>query len=32
MPVLSMNTSKLRCETLPTPADAKFIFCGTVFE
>jgi hypothetical protein len=32
MPVLSMNTSKLRCETEPTPAEAKFIFCGTVFE
>ena len=32
MPVLSMNTSKLRCDTLPMPAEAKFIFCGTVFE
>ena len=27
-----MNTSKLRCDTLPIPADAKLSFCGTVRE
>ncbi len=32
MPVRSMNTSKLRCETLPIPAEAKLSFCGTVRE
>ena len=32
IPTASLNTSKFRCETLPTPAEAKFIFCGTVRE